>query len=249
MDIDRDKNVAKNKRKVKLIKRLVVLGVILFLIIYFSIKSVNDKTIYKLGEKVDSLYSQTNFIYKEINVGNNNEYTLIKRLDDLVYYENNKNNVKNIYYFDLKRDRAWRILEDEKIVITDDLLNFTPNILSGKFENVYSSYGENYVFSYYNNKAPSTLILSFKSLRNKIIEGNHFYELVLKTSEGEEKTYFDKNTLMPVKSIVKDKKEIVTEYIIEISENVVTKQDITIPSDYKIMTNLDYMEYKRVMGI
>ena len=157
--------------------------------------------------------------------------------------------VKSIYYFDVKRDRAWKILEDEKIVITDDLLNFTPIILNGKFENVYSSFGENYVFSYYNNKSPSTMILSFKSLRNKIIDGNHFYELALKTSKGEEKTYFDKNTFMPVKSIVKDKKEIVTEYIIEFLENIVTKQDISIPVDYKIMTNLDYMEYKRVMSI
>ena len=151
MDIDRDKNVAKNKRKVKLIKRLIVLCVILFLIIYFSIKSVNNKTIYKLGEKVDSLYSQTNFIYKEINENNNNEYTLIKRLDNIIYYEKLKDDVKSIYYFDVKRDRAWKILEDEKIVITDELLNFAPNILNGKFENLYSSFGENYVFSYYNN--------------------------------------------------------------------------------------------------
>lgn len=253
MDIDRDKRVQKEKRKIKLIKRLMILGILLGIIIYFSVVNINNRTIYKIGEMIDSLYSENNFVYKEIIEGNENNYTLIKRLNDKIYYEKSEKDGENIYkelyYFDLKRDKAWKILEDEKIVITDELLNFTPIILSGTFENVNSSLAENYVYSYYNNKNSSSMILSFKSIINKKIDGKNFYQIYLKTAEGDEKTYFDKETFIPIKSIIIDKKENKTIKNIEYKKGIVTNQDMLIPVDYKIMTKIDYMEYKRAIDL
>lgn len=85
-------------------------------------------------------------------------------------------------------------------------------------------------------------VIRLKNVKSKKIDGKKCYEITIEIAGGIEKTYFDKETLLPIKTILsKDNKDITKNIIIK--ENNVTIEEVIIPEDIEKMTEKEYMEY------
>lgn len=253
MDFETKRRNELLKRRKRLIKILVLI-ILILLFMFLILKSRTENSVVNyLGMNLTTQYSKENFEYKKVNLSDENEYLLVKRLSDEIYYEKqekiNREYVKSIYYFELKQGKGWTILEDEKIIITDDYIDYMPEIIGDCYSNISNTYAENYVISNYNLLKPSDKISSLKSIINKKTDNKSTYEIKLKLSSGIEKTYIDKDTLLPIKTIVETEKNGEKEYSIEVVFDTVTYEDFKIIDEYKKMTELDYKEYKRVIEL
>lgn len=254
MEYSSVKRKEQEKRKKRLFKTIFV--IICFLIISLIImnRRINNIGIEKIGRQLSNYYSKTNFEYLiETEDSENEEYFLIKRLDDKVYYENNrkvKNEyIKDIYYFELKKGKAWKILEDEKIILTDEYISFEPKVINNVFSNFVKTYAENFAIYNDNFSKPSEKIKSLNGVDDKKIDGAIYIEVEVDTIEGLEKTYFDKNTYLPIKTILETEKNGNIVKNITVSLDTVSNEDFKDIENYKKMTKIDYEEYKRVMGL
>ena len=61
--------------------------------------------------------------------------------------------------------------------------------------------------------------------------------------------YFDKNTYLPIKTILETEKNGNIVKNITVSLDTVSNEDFKDIENYKKMTKIDYEEYKRVMGL
>ena len=240
------------KRRKRLIKLLITIILFLvFIMIILKTKTENG-IVNQIGMNLSTYYSKKNFEYKKFRVDDINEYIIVKRLNNKVYYERqdkvNRNYVKKIYYFDLNSEQKWRILEDEKIIITDDYIDYVPKTIGNLYLNVGNTYSENYCLFSAIQRKKDDKILSLKSVKDKKIDGTIFYEICLKITSGIEKTYFDKESFLPVKSIMKTEKNGDIEYKIDVIFDTVIEDYFKIINEYKKLTSADYSEYKRVMG-
>ena len=133
MEYSSTKRKEQERRKKSLFKTIFVIICLLIISLIIMNKKINNIGIENIGRHLSDYYSRINFEYLiETEDSENDEYFLIKRLDDKVYYENNrkvKNEyIKDIYYFELKKGKAWKVLEDEKIILTDDItINHYPD--------------------------------------------------------------------------------------------------------------------------
>lgn len=254
MEYSSVKRKEQERRKKHLFK--IIFVIICFLIISLIImnKKINNIGIENIGRKLSDYYSRTNFEYLvETEDSENDEYFLIKRLDDKVYYENNrkvKNEyIKDIYYFELKKGKAWKILDDEKIILTDEYIDFEPEVINNIFINFVKTYAENYALYNDNLSKPSERIKSLKKVDDKKIDEGLYLEVKIDTIEGLEKTYFDKNTYLPIKTILQTEKNGDIVKNIKVTFDTVSDDDFKEIEKYKKMTKIDYEEYKRVMGL
>lgn len=250
MDINKEKKLERERRSKKRIKICIVIIILTFFVTYFSILNIIEDTLYMIGQSIANKYSDPSFYYEEKIEGEDEEYRIIKRVGQEVYIETLENDVKEKLYFDLKKDKAWRILEDEKIILTDDYIDFLPKIENEIFKNIMFSYGENYCLTRYLYEKESSFILSFKSLKSKKEDNRDYYVLKLKTIGGIEETYFDKETFEMVKVIVTNSKGISTTktltYKGETKENNLRDEII---KDYTLMTNLEYLNHKKSLEL
>ena len=241
------------KRRKKLIKLLITL--ILFLIVVMYIIKIRTENSYikQIGLNLIEIYSNDNYKYSKTNINDEKNYLIIKRLNNHVYYEKqekvNSEYVKSIYYFDLNTSNSWKILEDEKIILTDEYIEYKPNIINGSFVNGNSALAENYAIMKCMLLKPSDNILAFKSAGNVFYNGEWKYKIKLNTVSGKEVTYFDKETFKPIESIIETEKNGNIEFRIDVEENTVSKEDFKIVDDFTKMKIQDYSEYKRVMGL
>lgn len=250
MDVNKETKLEKERRSKRRIKICIILIILAFFVTYFSIVNLREDTLYMIGKHIAEIYSDKSFYYEEKLEGKDNEYKIIKRMGNEVYIETFEDNALEKLYFDLTNDKAWRILDDEKIILTDDYINFLPKIENDIFKNIMFSYGENYALTRYLYEKESSFILSFKSLRSKKEDGRDYYILKLKTIEGTEETYFDKETFELVKVVVTNSKGISNTKVLTYNgdvEETNLKEEIT--KDYTLMTNLEYLNHKKSLGL
>ena len=254
MEYSSTKRKEQERRKKSLFKTIFVIICLLIISLIIMDKKINNIGIENIGRHLSDYYSRINFEYLiETEDSENDEYFLIKRLDDKVYYENNrkvKNEyIKDIYYFELKKGKAWKVLEDEKIILTDEYIPFEPDVKNNVFLNFVKTYAENYAIYNDNLNKPSEKINSLKKVDDKKIDGVLYLEVKMDTIEGLEKTYFDKNTYLPIKTILETEKNGNIVKNITVSLDTVSNDDFKELEKYKKMTKIDYEEYKRVMGL
>lgn len=241
-----------NRRK-KLIKFLITLILLLIVVMYMIKFRTENNYINQIGFKLSEIYSSENYKYSKININDEKNYLIIKKLNNQVYYEKQEkisnNYIKSVYYFDLNTSNSWKILEDEKIILTDEYIDYKPNIINGIFVNGNSALAENYAILKYISLKPSENILAFKSVGNVFYNGEWRYKIKLKTVSGTECTYFDKETFKTIESVIETEKNGDVEFKINVEENIVSEKDFKIINEFKKMKVQDYGEYKRVMGL
>lgn len=241
------------KNRIKLFKLLITLILFLGLIICVIKLRTENSYINQIGLNLSELYSIENYEYKKIYEKDDKQYLIIKRLGDKVYYEKQEKDVreyiKKIYYFEINQGKAWKVLESEKIILTDEYVDYTPEFIEGFYINGNGTYAENYALNKLIRRKPSDNILGFKTAGNKLEDGTWVYNIKLKTVSGIEETFFDKETFEPIKSVIETEKNGKQVYNISFEENKVTIDDFKIIDEYQKMKNTDYMEYKKKMGL
>lgn len=241
------------KNRIKLFKLLITLILFLGLIICVIKLRTENSYINQIGLNLSELYSIENYEYKKIYEKDDKQYLIIKRLGDKVYYEKQEKDVreyiKKIYYFEINQGKAWKVLESEKIILTDEYVDYIPEFIEGFYINGNGTYAENYTLNKLIRRKPSDNILGFKTAGNKLEDGTWVYNIKLKTVSGIEETFFDKETFEPIKSVIETEKNGKQVYNISFEENKVTIDDFKIIDEYKKMKNTDYMEYKKKMGL
>lgn len=241
------------KRRKKLIKLLITIILFLSVLLYVIKLRTENAYVGQIGLNLGEIYSLENYEYKKVNEKDDKQYLIIKRLGNKVYYEKQEKDVreyiKNIYYFELNSGKAWKVLEDEKIILTDEYIDYSPEIINNFYINGNGTYAENYALNKLIKRKPLDNILAFESAGNTFKDGIWQYQITLKTVSGVEKTYFDKESFEPTKLIVETEKNGNQVYNISFEKDKVVLDDFKIIDEYTKMKNTDYMEYKKKMGL
>lgn len=231
----------------------IILIIFLIIVIAFFIKFVyNFRIINKIGKKIVDTYSLNNVYYEYKNIGKNTESSIRKRLNKKIYYEliigENEGITKQTYYSDNENDICYYIPNDEKVLITDQKAVVLHSSMDTRMP---KTRAEVYCYQVYlGNMLYANSAYDFRNIRNKKIDNKDCYEITMKFDSYLEKTYFDKETLLPIKTIKENtKNNNILEWNIIIKENVVTEEEVIAPEEYPKMTLSEYYEYIRQKDI
>ena len=231
----------------KKIKRIIFYIVVLILTIIVVKNINNNRIIHRIGEKLCKLYSLENLYYEEKAIDSRNESSISKRLEDNIYieiYNGEKKVIKRTFY-DFAEEKGGTINEDGILVtsIISPILEIRQNEEEKeKIYNISKTKSETYCMKRFMNENMRLEVIRLKNVKSKKIDGKKCYEITIEIAGGIEKTYFDKETLLPIKTILsKDNKDITKNIIIK--ENNVTIEELIIPEDIEKMTEKEYMEY------
>ena len=234
----------------KVLKKIIL--VIVLIIIIFLVKFIyNFSIINKIGKKIVDTYSLNNIYYEYRNTGKNTESSIRKRLNKKIYYESivgeGEGATKQIYYSDNENDVYYYAPENEKILIPERKV-----ILYWQMDTqMAKTRAEVYAYqNYLGNGIFASKAYNLKSIKSKIIDNIECYEITMKYDNYLEKTYFNKETLLPIKVIKENtKNNNILEWEIIIKEDVVTEIDVAIPEDYTVMEYGEYLEYIRQKNV
>ena len=251
LDVKRKKE--KTKRKIKTFKLLTMILIFLIIVLYYLNKQVINKFSYEIGYNLTNMYLKDNYTYKYQDSSDENVYVLIKRFNNRIYYEESKKSrdsyVKNIYCYDINKDEIWKVIEDDKVIITNDFVDIKFEKINNFVISEKISFAEKYCISNFNAVKPPDKVLSVKNIKDKRIDKKLCFEINIEAIDGIHKTYFDKDTFIPYKDIVETKNNGKKIYNIYLEFDNVTYEDFKIIDEYKKMTDIDYKEYRRVMGL
>lgn len=229
-----------NKRIIKI--AIMIIIIIIFIIIY----SYKMSIIKRIGNKLVNTYSSNNVQYEYKNIGKNTESSIRKKLGKKIYYEivvGDETITKQTYYGDSENDVFYYVPENEKILIPDNRA-----MLLGQMDTrMPKTRAEVYCYQVYlGNKIYANQAYNFKTIKTKVIENIECYEITMKYDSYLEKTYFNKNTLLPIKTIKENlNNNNILEWDIIVIEGNITEEEVSIPEGYTEMNLDEYYDYIR----
>lgn len=201
--------------KNKIIK-LTLLLIFIAILICLGIKYYQYSTIIKISKKNMDLINSKNFSYeiKPQDISKNSITRTVVKNNKLKYQTIDKDGLINTFYVDLENNVTTIVSEKDKTysILQNETL-FRPSFTNPPF--IFSLVADNILESNFLEKIE--FAFSIRSISTEKLNGTDCYKISYKDSLDEETSYFDKNTLFPVRA--ENSHVLVADYIVKSNIN------------------------------